>query len=154
MSKALTTWHARVVAARPWTLNLKDGGGVQLQDKSGRGHEPVRAEGQRAVLGQGLRLDPEPQGGMQETSTRTSLAEGMSLYGLKDSELFWDKGSDTKMLMAWNRNTMVCSFRGTASLTNAMSDLKVQSPRLQAMMGQPSYAEQITPPQLPCTHRR
>ena len=65
---------------------------------------------------------------MQETSTRTTLAEGMSLYGLKDSELFWDKRSDTKMLLAWNQNTIVCSFRGTATINNAMSDLQVRDP--------------------------
>ena len=69
--------------------------------------------------------DPDKYGAVQESSSRATLAEGMSLYGLVDSELFWDKGSDTKMLMAWNRNTIVCSFRGTASFNNAMSDLQV-----------------------------
>ena len=49
----------------------------------------------------------------------------MALYGLTDSELFWDQGSDTKMLMAWSRTCVVCAFRGTASLSNAMSDLQV-----------------------------
>ena len=49
----------------------------------------------------------------------------MALYGLTDSELFWDKASDTKMLLAWSRTCVVCAFRGTASLNNAMSDLQV-----------------------------
>ena len=49
----------------------------------------------------------------------------MALYGLTDSELFWDQGSDTKMLMAWSRTCVVCAFRGTASFNNAMSDLQV-----------------------------
>ena len=53
------------------------------------------------------------------------MEEGLSLYGLTDSELFWDKASDTKMLMGWSRNILVCSFRGTASLNNALSDLQV-----------------------------
>ena len=52
------------------------------------------------------------------------MEEGLSLYGLTDSELFWDKASDTKMLMGWSRNVLVCSFRGTASLNNALSDLQ------------------------------
>ena len=64
---------------------------------------------------------------VQEVSTRTSLKEGMSLYGLTNSELFWDKLSDTKMLMAWSSTCVVCSFRGTASLNNAVSDLQVSS---------------------------
>ena len=67
---------------------------------------------------------PSPDDLMQVESTRTTLEEGLSLYGLTDSELFWDKGSDTKMLMGWNRNCLVCSFRGTASLNNALSDLQ------------------------------
>ena len=32
---------------------------------------------------------------------------------------------DTKALLAWNRHTALLCFRGTASLTNALSDLKV-----------------------------
>ena len=35
----------------------------------------------------------------------------MGLYGLTDSELFWEQGSDVKMLMGWNRNTVVVAFR-------------------------------------------
>ena len=62
---------------------------------------------------------------MQAVSSRTSLEEGRALYGLTDSELFWDKASDTKMLLAWSRTCVVCAFRGTASLNNAMSDLQV-----------------------------
>ena len=31
---------------------------------------------------------------------------------------------DTKALLAWNRDTAVLSFRGTASVKNAFSDLK------------------------------
>ena len=49
----------------------------------------------------------------------------MAMYGLTHSELFWEKKSDTKMLMAYNAHMVVCSFRGTASLSNALSDLRV-----------------------------
>ena len=49
----------------------------------------------------------------------------MSLYGLEESELFWEKKHDTKLLLAWNRNTFVVAFRGTASLANALADIQV-----------------------------
>jgi hypothetical protein len=49
----------------------------------------------------------------------------MSLYGLEESELFWEKKHDTKLLLAWNRNTFVVAFRGTASLANALADVQV-----------------------------
>ncbi|KAK9813862.1 hypothetical protein WJX73_002319 [Symbiochloris irregularis] len=60
----------------------------------------------------------------QAESSTLSLEEGMSFYGLTSSELFWERASDTKMLMAWNRNTVVVAFRGTASINNAWSDLQ------------------------------
>ena len=49
----------------------------------------------------------------------------MSLYGLEHSELFWEKALDTKLLMAWNKHTIVMAFRGTASFANALADLQV-----------------------------
>lgn len=61
----------------------------------------------------------------QAEESTLSLEEGMSFYGLTSSELFWERASDTKMLMAWNRNTVVVAFRGTASINNAWSDLQV-----------------------------
>ena len=63
---------------------------------------------------------------LQAPDSQLSLEEAMSLYGLTHSELFWEKVSDTKMLMAWNRNTVVCAFRGTASISNAWSDLQAR----------------------------
>eukprot|EP00884_Botryococcus_braunii_P001515 jgi/Botrbrau1/11364/Bobra.0038s0112.1 len=53
-----------------------------------------------------------------------SLDVGMSLYGLEHSELFWEKAMDTKMLMAWSCGTIIVAFRGTASVQNAMADLR------------------------------
>ena len=50
----------------------------------------------------------------------------MSLYSLSSFKLFWDPALETKALLAWNGDTAVLAFRGTASLTNACSDLKVQ----------------------------
>ena len=52
------------------------------------------------------------------------LEIAMKLNKLEQSELFWEKGLDTKMLMAWNENTIVLVFRGTASTTNALADLQ------------------------------
>ena len=49
----------------------------------------------------------------------------MSLYSLDRFKLFWDPTLETKALLAWNGETAVLAFRGTASLTNACSDLKV-----------------------------
>lgn len=51
----------------------------------------------------------------------------MGLYGLEHSELFWDKARDTKLLMGWSDNRIVLAFRGTASLSNVLSDVQVGS---------------------------
>ena len=59
--------------------------------------------------------------------SKLSLETAMSLYGLEESELFWEKKHDTKLLLAWNRNTFVVAFRGTASLVNALADVQVRS---------------------------
>ena len=49
----------------------------------------------------------------------------MSMYSLSSCKLFWKSAQDTKALLAWSQDTAVLAFRGTASLTNACSDLKV-----------------------------
>ena len=49
----------------------------------------------------------------------------MGLYGLEDAQLFIEQRCDTKMLMAWNRTTIVMAFRGTSSRTAAFYDLQV-----------------------------
>ena len=49
----------------------------------------------------------------------------MSLYSLSSFKLFWDPSKQTKALLAWGQDTAVLAFRGTASLTNAWSDLQV-----------------------------
>jgi hypothetical protein len=48
----------------------------------------------------------------------------MALYGLENSELFWEKALDTKLLMSWSRHVVVIAFRGTASMANALADLQ------------------------------
>jgi hypothetical protein len=54
-----------------------------------------------------------------------TLDAGMSLYFLEDYELVWDKERDTKVIMAWNYDTIVISFRGTASIANVKADAQV-----------------------------
>ncbi len=57
--------------------------------------------------------------------TVLDLAFAMGMYDLTDSELFCEVKRDTRCLMGWNDSTIVLSFRGTASMTNALSDLQV-----------------------------
>ena len=56
------------------------------------------------------------------------LEHAMRLYGLTDSELFWERDtSDTMALLAWGGDTVVLGFRGTASMANVKADLQVGS---------------------------
>ena len=57
--------------------------------------------------------------------TVLDLAFAMGMYDLTDSELFCEVKRDTRCLMGWNNSTIVLAFRGTASMTNALSDLQV-----------------------------
>ena len=54
----------------------------------------------------------------------------MSLYGLEHSEMYWEKAQDTKMLISWNKDTIVIAFRGTSSMANALADLQVSADSL------------------------
>ena len=54
-----------------------------------------------------------------------SLEKVMQMFDLKHSELFWEKARDTKLLMAWNNDRIVIAFRGTASMSNVLSDVQV-----------------------------
>ena len=50
----------------------------------------------------------------------------MKLYGLSSFELLWERIRDTKALMAWNDDTIVLAFRGTASLRNVIADIQAR----------------------------
>ena len=50
----------------------------------------------------------------------------MKLYNLTAFELLWERERDTKALLAWNDDTVVLAFRGTASLRNVLSDLQAR----------------------------
>lgn len=58
------------------------------------------------------------------------LPTALSLYDLKDSELFWELQLDTRCLMGWSSSKIVVSFRGTASMKNAVADMQVYTSRL------------------------
>lgn len=58
-------------------------------------------------------------------TTGLQLQRAMEMYGLTGSELFCEVRRDTRCLMGWNDSTIVLAFRGTASMTNALSDLQV-----------------------------
>ena len=57
--------------------------------------------------------------------TSLQLQRAMDMYDLTDSELFCEVRRDTRCLMGWSDSTIVLAFRGTASMTNALSDLQV-----------------------------
>ncbi len=54
----------------------------------------------------------------------------MELYGLTSFELLWERERDTKALMAWNDDTVVLAFRGTASLRNVLADVQARLSRV------------------------
>ena len=41
------------------------------------------------------------------------------------TDLIWERVSDTKLLLAWNKDMIVLAFRGTASFSNVFADLQV-----------------------------
>ncbi|DBA92558.1 TPA: hypothetical protein ACH3X1_002782 [Trebouxia sp. C0004] len=65
-------------------------------------------------------------GKLPATAQKTvlDLAFAMNMYDLTDSELFCEVKRDTRCLMGWSDSTIVLAFRGTASMTNALSDLQ------------------------------
>ena len=64
---------------------------------------------------------------MAQPTQKTSLQlqRAMDMYDLTGSELFCEVRRDTRCLMGWSDSTIVLAFRGTASMTNALSDLQV-----------------------------
>ena len=50
---------------------------------------------------------------------------GYELLGLEQHELIWEHRLDTKVLIGFGPNGIAIAFRGTASLRNALSDIKV-----------------------------
>ena len=57
--------------------------------------------------------------------TILTLPTALNLYGLTYSELLWELQLDTRCLIGWSSSKIVLSFRGTASLKNALADVQV-----------------------------
>ncbi|KAL0038251.1 hypothetical protein WJX79_010181 [Trebouxia sp. C0005] len=74
------------------------------------------------------RASPEQLGAGKAPATAQKtvldLAFAMNMYDLTGSELFCEVKRDTRCLMGWSDSTVVLAFRGTASMTNALSDLQ------------------------------
>ena len=62
---------------------------------------------------------------LHKATPRQQLAYAMRISEMTDMETFWDPVLDTKAILAWNRRQVVLSFRGTSSLKNALSDIKI-----------------------------
>lgn len=97
----------------------------------------ARAAGTEAAIGSGADLaDLESgmegagavhsKGGPKEAACAgLTIDHALSLYGLTSWELVWDRGLDTKALLAWGGGTIVVAFKGTSSLENVITDLNV-----------------------------
>ena len=83
--------------------------------------QPVAKSGHK----RSKRVLSEQTEGLSTQKTALRLQIAMDLYGLTDSELFCELKRDTRCLMGWSNSTIVLAFRGTASMTNALSDVQV-----------------------------
>ncbi|EIE18442.1 hypothetical protein COCSUDRAFT_68209 [Coccomyxa subellipsoidea C-169] len=66
----------------------------------------------------------KPALGDGPSQPRFTPQAGMGMFGLQQVQLFWERSLDTKVLIGWSERTIVISFRGTASLRNAIADLQ------------------------------
>lgn len=94
---------------------------IQQHSSPNQSHE--QEDGEEDV-GHGNNMQEVQMAG-PECRTTMTLPAAMQLYNLVHSELVWELKLDTRCLMGWSDNTIVLSFRGTASMTNAWSDLQV-----------------------------
>ena len=63
---------------------------------------------------------------MQGSSLDVPLDGALALYGLKAAQVFREPAQDSKALVAWGSDTVVVTFRGTASFVNVLHDIKVR----------------------------
>ena len=54
-----------------------------------------------------------------------SQAAAQALFGFDQFEAFHDALTDTRVLLSWREGCLLVAFRGTASRTNAFTDLKL-----------------------------
>ena len=87
---------------------------------------PARKPTSRRRLSPHLKKNsPDSSKQFQPQRTTLKLHIALGLYDLADSELFWELQRDTRCLMGWSDDKIVVAFRGTASMTNAWSDVQV-----------------------------
>lgn len=55
----------------------------------------------------------------------TKLSHAMAISHTRDFRLMWELDSDTKCVCSWGDGGIVLAFRGTASMTNMVTDIKV-----------------------------
>lgn len=56
---------------------------------------------------------------------RGLIGEALGLFNLQEYRLVFEPSTDSKAMVAWNKDTILISFRGTASLKAAKLDLEV-----------------------------
>ena len=55
------------------------------------------------------------------------IQQALDLFALKQHRLLFEASTDSKAVVAWNEDTILVSFRGTASTKAAKLDLAVGS---------------------------
>ncbi len=55
------------------------------------------------------------------------IQQALNLFALKQHRLLFEAGTDSKAVVAWNEDTILVSFRGTASKKAAKLDLAVRN---------------------------
>ncbi len=60
-----------------------------------------------------------------EPGDNFDIRTAMDLFGLDHVKVIREPADDTKVLVGWNSTTVVLSFRGTNSFTNAKRDAQV-----------------------------
>lgn len=65
---------------------------------------------------------------LRPVAAQEAAGDDASLHtalGLTHHEVIWERRWDSKCVVAWGSSTVLVAFRGTASLSNVLSDIKV-----------------------------
>ncbi|KAK9808474.1 hypothetical protein WJX73_010216 [Symbiochloris irregularis] len=102
----------------------RDGDEEMMSMPSGEGDQEELGELEEQAL-HGKSRKGRKRKSLKKVNVREQLAKCMQLFDLEDIHMFWDPTLETKAIMGWSKKTVVLAFRGTASITNALSDLRV-----------------------------
>ncbi|KAK9799340.1 hypothetical protein WJX73_007370 [Symbiochloris irregularis] len=91
----------------------------KVMNKVTHSNSPAMRESDAVEVAMGKELE------QTKTPTNELIRLGMLQYSLTGIQDFLSEELDTKVLIAWGKHQVVLAFRGTASLVNAKSDLKV-----------------------------